>query len=183
MAKALEGMQQMLQAANAEIMQGINKRSAGGSAYESFVGFYHAIDWVEPLLLCIGAWHLSTVLAAFVTRNHTWTHAALFLALCGQVLLAETVNHFGALHWRAIASQDYFDKAGMFVSVLLSLPTVLILLGMLINMVRTAGDLLVQAKVAELKSKRRSAAAPAGESAVPSQGTPTSSTRPRKAKK
>ena len=161
----------MLKTAGADIQKQLDTKARSWTVAEAATGFMHAIDWTEPLLLGILGWHLLMICLAIATRNHTWTHAALFTYLCGQVLLAEQMNSFGRQHWQDLASQDYFDEQGVFISVLMSLPTVILLLAMLINMVRTAGDLLVQAKVAELKAKKRSQAPsgtqPSAQSAVP----------------
>ena len=170
MEKTLSGLQQMLKTAGADIQRQLESKSRPWTFSETAKGFVHAVDWTEPLLLGIAGWHLLMLGLAVATRHHTWTHAALFTCLCGQVLAAEQLNLLGARHWKDFASQDYFDKQGVFISVVMSLPTVLLLLGMLINMVRTAGDLLVQAKVAELKAKQRSqsqGSSPGEQSALP----------------
>jgi len=155
MENTLSGLQRMLQTAGADIQRQLKVKSRDVTFPEVVAGFFHAIDWTEPLVLAICAWHCFTIALAVASRQHTWTHAALFTLLCIQVLVAEQLNVLGQAHWKDIATQNYFDSNGVFISVVMSLPTVIILLGMLIHMVKTAGDLLVEAKVAELKAKKR----------------------------
>jgi hypothetical protein len=44
----------------------------------------------------------------------------------GSGFLASRLNHLGATHWKKFATQDYFDKGGFFISVMLSLPAAVI---------------------------------------------------------
>ncbi len=155
MESTLAGLSDMLGAAGQQIRREISHKTGQQSAADVFQGFIHAVNWSEPLVLGIACWHIALVTIAFLTRNHTLTHAFVFVCLCALVLLAEPINTAGQAWWRSFASQNYFDDRGVFISLMISLPTVLLLIGMLINMVRTAGDLLVQAKAAELRAKRR----------------------------
>jgi hypothetical protein len=46
--------------------------------------------------------------------------------------LASRLNHLGATHWKKFATQDYFDKGGFFISVMVSLPSAVIAVGIVV---------------------------------------------------
>lgn len=68
---------------------------------------------------------------------------------------AEHLNRLGTQRWQLLATQNYFDKRGVFVSIMLCGPLLLDSFVMLISFVLEASNLLVQVKQAELRSKRR----------------------------
>ena len=68
---------------------------------------------------------------------------------------AEWLNKLGSRTWKAFATQDYFDRHGVFMSVMFSMPLVLMSLAMLIHMLVSAGKLLIKVKRFELKESRR----------------------------
>jgi hypothetical protein len=56
------------------------------------------------------------------------------LSVCAAFVLgAEAVNGLGQDHWRLFASQDYFDKNGVFVTIVLSAPMLVLCFLMLLN--------------------------------------------------
>ena len=58
-------------------------------------------------------------------------------------------------HWAAFARQNYFDRRGVFISVMFSAPLLVLALFVLLNALRAASSLLVQVKKKELQAKRR----------------------------
>jgi transmembrane protein 18 len=68
---------------------------------------------------------------------------------------SEYLNTWGADHWEEFATQDYFDRRGVFVGIMVSGPLLLDSLIMLFLFVSEAGSLLVQVKKQEMKHKKK----------------------------
>ena len=67
---------------------------------------------------------------------------------------AEWLNGLGAVHWENFASQNYFDKGGIFIGIMLCGPLLLDCMMMLVMFVAEASQLLVNVKREELKRKK-----------------------------
>ena len=68
---------------------------------------------------------------------------------------AERLNDYGAQNWESLATQNYFDNRGVFVSLMLSAPLLLISVCMLLAFMREAVGLLVEVKKHELRAKAK----------------------------
>lgn len=68
---------------------------------------------------------------------------------------AEVFNQYGSSHWEKFATQDYFDKNGVFISLMLSAPLLLIAFIDLIVLLRESKNLLIEVKTLQLKAKRK----------------------------
>jgi hypothetical protein len=68
---------------------------------------------------------------------------------------AERLNDYGANEWERFATQNYFDSRGVFVSLMLSAPLLLVSACMLIAIVREASTLLIEVKKHELRAKAK----------------------------
>ena len=71
------------------------------------------------------------------------------------VRCSEWLNGLGAKHWQKFATQDYFDRRGIFTGIMLSGPLLLDSLMMLLFFVSEAAQLLVEVKTQELKRKKK----------------------------
>lgn len=68
---------------------------------------------------------------------------------------AEKLNDYGSETWEKFASQNYFDKTGVFVSLMVSAPLLFVSACMLIAILREATTLLIDVKTHEIKAKAR----------------------------
>lgn len=68
---------------------------------------------------------------------------------------AEWLNGLGSKNWEKFATQNYFDRRGIFVGVMVCGPLLLDCLMMLLFFVREAGQLLVQVKREEIRQKKK----------------------------
>ena len=68
---------------------------------------------------------------------------------------AEWVNSFAAKRWDTFARQNYFDKRGVFISVMYSAPLLCAAMFLLLNALRSASKLLIQVKRQELRAKAK----------------------------
>jgi hypothetical protein len=67
---------------------------------------------------------------------------------------SEWLNGLGGKNWQRFATQDYFDKRGIFVGIMLCGPLLLDSFMMLLFFVSEASQLLVEVKTQELKRKK-----------------------------
>ena len=133
----------------------MRQNATQGSFVDDVLGFYHAIDWSERWLLGLGAFHLLVWLVVIATRKSHDAQMVLLLVILLLVYCAEYANSYAGQHWQSFARQNYFDKRGVFVSVMYSAPLLAAALLVLLNALRAASSLLVQVKKKELQAKRR----------------------------
>ncbi|KAK4387277.1 Transmembrane protein 18 [Sesamum angolense] len=129
-------------------------RSGLKPGYENFMGFFHAIDWKEPWLICLISFHVVLLLVA-LCQGRTSTFRCLFLLALGGVYLAERLNNYLAGNWKSFAGQNYFDRNGLFLSVLWSGPLLVIAIIILVNTLFSLCHLIVRWKKAELRHRAR----------------------------
>ncbi len=70
------------------------------------------------------------------------------------ILFAESINSWGAKNWKLLASQQYFDKHGAFISLFVSMPLVLFCSYIVLKNLYHASLLLVKVKRQQLKSPK-----------------------------
>ncbi|KAJ4804703.1 Transmembrane protein 18 [Rhynchospora pubera] len=134
-------------------------RSGFGPAVDNFIGFFHAIDWKEPWLIGLLAFHVLLLIVVILSRRKVNFQLSLsFLAFVG-VYMAERINRFLGENWKSFSSQNYFDPNGLFVSVLWSGPLLVITILIVVNTLITLCGLIVKWKRAELKHRARQARA------------------------
>ncbi|KAL0369202.1 UNVERIFIED_CONTAM: Transmembrane protein 18, partial [Sesamum calycinum] len=73
----------------------------------------------------------------------------------GGVYLAERLNNYLAGNWKSFAGQNYFDRNGLFLSVLWSGPLLVIAIIILVNTLFSLCHLIVRWKKAELRHRAR----------------------------
>jgi len=105
--------------------------------YNSVMGFVHAVNWAEPLVLSIVAFVALLYVAAALASRHSDAQIAVFVVVCGLAYVAPLVSPRLSPYWREIATQDYFDEHGYFGSFMVTLP--LLFLAFL-QMVRTCAS-------------------------------------------
>ncbi|KAM7510945.1 hypothetical protein LguiB_009820 [Lonicera macranthoides] len=130
-------------------------RSGLQPAYENFMGFFHAIDWKEPWLMYLMAFHAVLLLVTIFSRKNINFQMFLFLLALAGVYLAERLNIFLGENWKSFAGQNYFDPQGVFLSVLWSGPLLVISIIILVNTLFSLCQLIVRWKRAELRHRAR----------------------------
>ncbi|XP_052202180.1 uncharacterized protein LOC127807964 [Diospyros lotus] len=150
---AMEGhmdqMADLIQKLTAEFRSGLRP------AYDNFLGFFHAIDWTEPWLICLMLFHVLLLVMAIISRKNTNFQMCLFLLALAGVCFAETLNSFLKDNWKRFAGQNYFDPHGLFLSVLWSGPLLVIAIIILVNTLFSLCYLIVRWKKAELRHRAR----------------------------
>ena len=92
------------------------------------VAFTSAVDWSETWLRGLACFHIILLLIVIMTRHDATIQSGLFLYICFLVFLAEYLNDFCANNWESFASQNYFDKNGIFAAVVYAGPLLIIAL-------------------------------------------------------
>ncbi|CAM0955377.1 unnamed protein product [Alopecurus aequalis] len=145
----LDQVSGLVQALSEELRRGI------GPAADSLLGFVRAVDWTEPWLMGVMAFHASLLLATIgLRRNANLQFFLLFLAYSG-VYLAQKMNIYLAEHWKSFASRNYFDPAGVFISVVWSGPLIFTSIVTVVSSLITLCQLMVKWKRAELRHRVR----------------------------
>lgn len=128
-----------------------------GGFWYPVLAFVHAVDWTEPWLIGLMAFHLVLLVVAIATRKQGNTQAVLFFGTLVSVYFAERLNSFLLRHWRSFATQPYFDSHGVFISTVWSGPLLLISTVILLNSMVMMTQMMIKWKRAELKHKARAA--------------------------
>jgi len=122
---------------------------------DSMWEFLKAVDWSEYWLIGLIIFHTVTFLCVLTTRKYTNFQVVLFLLLLGLAFVSEQVNILGAKYWRMFAREQYFDSAGMFITVVYSGPILLNCFIMTVLWLWTAGKMLIVVKRGQLKERRK----------------------------
>ncbi|XP_010538916.1 PREDICTED: transmembrane protein 18-like [Tarenaya hassleriana] len=149
MEQHMDLMADLVQKMSGEIRSGLRP------AYENFMGFYHAIDWKEPWIMGLLAFHVVLLLVTLLSRKHLNFHMCLFLLALAGVYFAEGLNGFLGKNWKSFSTQNYFDPHGVFLSVLWSGPLLVLAMIILINTLFSLCYLIVKWKRAELRHRAR----------------------------
>nr|VDD03369.1 unnamed protein product [Brassica rapa] len=178
MEQQMDLMADLVQKLSGELRTGLQP------AYANFIGFFHAIDWKEPWIMGLMAFHALFLMVTLLSRRHLNFHMFLFLFACkffytimisfffllsvfisyiqgshtslvGGVYFAESLNRLLRKNWKSFSTQNYFDPHGVFLSVLWSGPLLVIAMIILINTLFSLCYLIVKWKRAELRHRAR----------------------------
>ena len=138
----------------------LQKQMKPQSTWENIQAFKSAITWGEPFILSLIAMHILILFGMMysVKRGGITSQFGILISIFAIVRMAERLNNLGAEHWETIATQDYFDSQGVFVSLMVCLPLMIIAVVMLLSLLRESAGLLVTVKRNELKAKAKARA-------------------------
>lgn len=145
----LDQMQEVVEKLSSELRIGMQP------AMDNFIGFFHAIDWKEPWLVGLLVFHFIVLIIIFTSRKNINFQMYLFLLSLAGVYLAERLNTVLSDNWKSFAGQNYFDRHGVFLSVLWSGPLLVFATVILVNTLFSLCHLIVKWKRAELKHRAR----------------------------
>jgi len=111
------------------------------TAYEAFMGFYHAVTWSDPGVTAILCFH---ILYAIACASASWlpveAQGAMFLLTCGFVYSASYINSYLAgaegkiPRWSTHGfTQNYFDKQGVFMAHIFCAPLLIIAFAQMVS--------------------------------------------------
>eukprot|EP00386_Alphamonas_edax_P000018 GDKI01000053.1.p1 GENE.GDKI01000053.1~~GDKI01000053.1.p1 ORF type:complete len:209 (-),score=43.98 GDKI01000053.1:169-795(-) len=126
--------------------------------YHQIEDFVSAIGWGEPLIVGLLSMNAVILVLILLTRKHFTFRAVLFFVIAGLVSSSKYINAWCRTHWEAIATQNYFDEDGVFCVMFFAGPLLCWGFWLVICMVWSSGELLIEVKRRELKDalkKRR----------------------------
>ena len=125
------------------------------TAKEHIQAFTAAITWNEPFIQCIVAFHVLVITAAIILtrKGGVYSRTGLMVFVGILIRLAEWLNDIGARRWREFATQNYFDKSGIFMGIMLCAPLLLVCLALLLSMTWEAKNLLVDVQAMKGKAQ------------------------------
>jgi transmembrane protein 18 len=141
---------------------------------------------VQPWLLGIALFHVTLWILALSLRKNNDAQMALLASTCAIVYSTQYFNSYATDHWQALGfTQNYFESSGLFLSVVVSAPLLLLAAFQLFSSLRGAIDLLVKVKSKELRDKRVQAAKAAASASGSTEqvGAPASRAEPQDSKK
>lgn len=149
MEQHMDQMADLVQKISGELRSGLRP------AYDNLIGFFHAIDWKEPWLICLISFHILLLIIAIISRKSVNFQMCLFLLTLSGVYLAERLNKILGDNWKSFATQNCFDPQGIFLSTLWSGPLLVIAIVILVNTLLSLCHLIVRWKKAELRHRAR----------------------------
>lgn len=87
--------------------------------------FLESVNWTEPFVLSLMASQIALLALTLSSRRNFSAQAAIFMIISATVFCAETLNVLGKKYWPHFASQDYFDRQGLFMMIFVCGPLIL----------------------------------------------------------
>uniref|UniRef100_A0A1B6DS18 Transmembrane protein 18 n=1 Tax=Clastoptera arizonana TaxID=38151 RepID=A0A1B6DS18_9HEMI len=115
------------------------------------------VEWRDPWLIGLGLFHVVISTMAILTRYHNNLQLVLFILLLLLVYFSENINQVASHHWRSFSRQQYFDDKGAFISIVFSVPILLICMLMVASWLWHSSQLMIQLKQAQLRQQQRRA--------------------------
>lgn len=141
------------------VMSDIMSHQVGPQTPKEHVqAFAAAITWNEPFIRCLLAFHAVVILAAIALsrrRGGIYGRMGLMIFIGIVVRAAEWMNATGSRRWREFATQNYFDRNGIFVGLTVCAPLLVVCLVMLLSMIREASNLLVDVKRMKMEAQAK----------------------------
>ncbi|KAJ1520105.1 hypothetical protein ONE63_004326 [Megalurothrips usitatus] len=115
--------------------------------------FLVSIEWRDPCMLALIAFHVIVTSMVLLTRNHSNFQIILFLILLLLVYFSENINELASNNWRVMATYQYFDSKGMFISTVFSIPILLNCMCMVATWLYQSSQLMTKLKKAQLRQQ------------------------------
>lgn len=93
---------------------------------QSISDFIGSIRWQEPFILGIIGLQFFLFVVTYLTRKNDILQFSILFCLTLVALAAERLNDYGRAYWRQFASQDYFDRAGLFMLIFVCGPFIIL---------------------------------------------------------
>ncbi|KAG2187851.1 hypothetical protein INT44_000601 [Umbelopsis vinacea] len=113
--------------------------------------FIRAIDWSQPWLIALVAFHVTSFLALILSRNKHDLLSGLLFFFIFLACLSQPLNAFLSSNWEQFASANYFDDSGLFLATVYSLPLIINCILALVLVLRATCTMLVSVKRKQLE--------------------------------
>lgn len=121
---------------------------------ENLEAFFTAVDITESFNLSLIFFNTSILFLIIFSRNHHKTQLSIFALLLCLCFFLETINRYLSNNWTQFASQNYFDKSGFFVCVMIGFPSLCNCVLIMLNSTRSTFSLLVTLAKEKAKAKK-----------------------------
>ncbi|XP_072553074.1 transmembrane protein 18 [Salminus brasiliensis] len=115
--------------------------------------FLQSVEWTEPWLLGLLAFHLVCLALTLLTCRCYRLQILLFLLMVSMVCSAEYLNEVAAMNWRSFSKFQYFDSKGMFISLVYSMPLLFNTVIIVAVWVKRTFSTMTELKTLQLKRK------------------------------
>ena len=125
---------------------------------EHLDAFRSAVTWSEPFIVSLVAFQfLVFLLCLWVSRKGRGMGPRIAVLLTVGILVrcSELMNGYAARNWQSFATQNYFDRGGIFIGIFFCAPLLLDCFIMLTLLIREASSLLIEVKRLEMNKKQR----------------------------
>lgn len=123
--------------------------------WEEVQAFRGAVHWDEDRWVWgILGFHVVMAAVVYKTRKRFHVQFLLLCFMCALVVGMDAINRVCHTHWRAFASQDYFQPDGLFLTVVASLPLLSLSFALLLHSIVHTVEVLIQVKRTQLKPKQ-----------------------------
>lgn len=130
-----ETFDDFFQAIESQMMDYVKKSyKVPETSWDQFQAFLAAVNWNEKLIVGLVCFHLTLFLIFILFRRNLDVQMVLFLLISALVYFSENVNRWGSAHWRDFATQNYFDKSGVFMGIFYAAPMLLIATAQLVGL-------------------------------------------------
>ncbi|CAD5114795.1 DgyrCDS3836 [Dimorphilus gyrociliatus] len=115
--------------------------------------YISTIDWTEPWLIGLIAFHFGAVILTRLTKRDGLARFSLFFIYLILVYFAENVNKWAAANWKLFSKEQYFDSNGLFISITFSGPLLMHAMIIVVVWLYTTSGMLVSLGRAKVKAK------------------------------
>ena len=116
--------------------------------------FAGAVDWSQRWLWALGGYLGAALILLVAARRRPRLQGTAFVLCLLAVALAQPLNALARAHWRLFASANYFGERGFFVSIMWSLPHLLLATLALINLLIGTASLAATVKRMQFQHER-----------------------------
>ncbi|KAI8067109.1 transmembrane protein 18 [Gongronella butleri] len=117
--------------------------------------FFQAVDWSQPFLVALLAFHAITLLTAVLLRHRHTALSCYFFVLLGLAGLTQPLNSLGNTHWRSFAASNYFDDSGLFIVSVYAFPLLFNGFVTLLLILKATFSLMIETKRRQLARKKK----------------------------
>lgn len=132
-----------------------HRDSSMDSLSDQFNAFSAAINWKEPLIVGILVFHVLLLLMIVIGRRIFAFQVGVLSLMAVTCIAARTLNATTSRNWRSFATQNYFDKQGIFVTIFIFVPVGVLLLLQTVLQFCIAARLAVISKTQQLKRQQQ----------------------------
>lgn len=131
--------------------------SEGRGVISSFMAFTAAVDWTEPFFLYLLAFHAAVWVGVILWAKTAGRILATMIAVMLVVLPASHVNEWAGRHYKLFFREDvnYFDEGGIFISVVLSAPFLVLAFVVQVRLLLSAASLMIKVKRLKIKAEQQ----------------------------